>query len=103
MIGVNRRHDAQDLSNAAQEYLLALRVMAGDGSQVRAAQVARRLGVSTQAASEMFRRLVADGTTDRCLPAAVVSVGTDEKKPRPGCNLFSARSTRINCTPSTYS
>jgi DtxR family Mn-dependent transcriptional regulator len=58
---VNRRHDAQDLSAAAQEYLLALRVMAGDGSQVRAAQVARRLGVSTQAASEMFRRLVADG------------------------------------------
>lgn len=61
MAGVNRRHEAQDLSNAAQEYLLALRVMAGDGSHVRAAQVARRLGVSTQASSEMFRRLVADG------------------------------------------
>ena len=58
---MNRQRDAQDLSSAAQEYLLALRVMAGDGSQVRAAQVARRLGVSTQAASEMFRRLVADG------------------------------------------
>ena len=58
---MSRRHDAQDLSNAAQEYLLALRVMAGDGSHVRAAQVARHLGVSTQAASEMFRRLVADG------------------------------------------
>ena len=57
---VNRRH-LQDLSAAAQEYLLALRVMAGDGTHVRAAQVARRLGVSTQAASEMFRRLVADG------------------------------------------
>ena len=61
MTSVNRRHDAQALSSAAQEYLLALRVMAGDGSHVRAAQIARRLGVSTQAASEMFRRLVADG------------------------------------------
>src|SRR5215218_3995498 len=61
MTAMNRRHDAQALSAAAQEYLLALRVMAGDGSHVRAAQIARRLGVSTQASSEMFRRLVADG------------------------------------------
>ena len=36
MASVNRRHDAQALSSAAQEYLLALRVMAGDGSHVRA-------------------------------------------------------------------
>ena len=57
----SRRHVGQDLSGAAQEYLLALRVMAGDGLRVTAAQVGRRLGVSTQAASEMFRRLVADG------------------------------------------
>ena len=57
----SRRHDAHDLSSAAQEYLLGLRVMAGDGSHVKVAQVARKLGVSTQAASEMFRRLVADG------------------------------------------
>ncbi len=35
--------------------------MAGDGARVTAAQVGRRLGVSPQAASEMFRRLVADG------------------------------------------
>jgi DtxR family Mn-dependent transcriptional regulator len=35
--------------------------MAGDGSRVTAAQVGRHLGVSTQAASEMFRRLAADG------------------------------------------
>jgi DtxR family Mn-dependent transcriptional regulator len=49
-----------DLSIAAQEYLLTLRVIAADGRRVRAAQVARRLGVTTQAASEMFRRLVAD-------------------------------------------
>jgi len=56
-----RRHHASDLSAAAQEYLLALRVMAVDGSRVTAAQVGRHLGVSTQAASEMFRRLTADG------------------------------------------
>lgn len=56
-----RRHDPAALSTAAQEYLLTLRVMAGDGSRVTAAQVGRHLGVSTQAASEMFRRLMADG------------------------------------------
>lgn len=60
-VGSARRHGARDLSEAAQEYLLALRVMAGDGARVTAAQVGRRLGVSPQAASEMFRRLVADG------------------------------------------
>jgi len=58
---ISRRHAGQDLSGAAQEYLLALRVMTGDGARVTASQVGRRLGVSTQAASEMFRRLVADG------------------------------------------
>ncbi len=57
----SRRPAARDLSTAAQDYLLALRVMAGDGARVTAAQVGRRLGVSPQAASEMFRRLVADG------------------------------------------
>jgi len=58
-----RRHDPRDLSNAAQEYLLALRVLVGsdDTGRVTAAQIARHLGVTTQAASEMFRRLVADG------------------------------------------
>src|SRR5438034_512258 len=61
MAAMSRRHDPHDLSSAAQEYLLGLRVMVGDGSHVKVAQVARRLGVSTQAASEMFRRLVADG------------------------------------------
>jgi DtxR family transcriptional regulator, Mn-dependent transcriptional regulator len=58
------RHDPHDLSTAAQQYLLALRVMAGsadEGGRVTAAQIARNLGVTTQAASEMFRRLVADG------------------------------------------
>src|SRR5688500_9747700 len=57
---MSRRHDPADLSSAAQQYLLALRVMAGDGSRVTSAQVGRHLGASTQAASEMFRRLVAD-------------------------------------------
>jgi DtxR family Mn-dependent transcriptional regulator len=57
----SRRHASQDLSGAAQEYLLALRVMTGDNARVTASQVGRKLGVSTQAASEMFRRLVADG------------------------------------------
>ena len=58
-----RRHDQRDLSSAAQEYLLALRVLVGSDESGRAttAQIARQLGVTTQAASEMFRRLVADG------------------------------------------
>lgn len=61
-----RRQDPRDLSAAAQQYLLALRVSsgAGDGAKVTAAGVARHLGVTTQAASEMFRRLVADGLVD---------------------------------------
>ena len=65
---MTRRHDPADLSGAAQEYLLALRVMAGiDGlSRVTAAQVGRHLGVFTpQAASEMFRRLAADDRSSR--------------------------------------
>ena len=58
-----RRHDQRDLSAAAQEYLLALRVLVGsdDSGRVTAASIARNLGVTTQASSEMFRRLVADG------------------------------------------
>jgi DtxR family Mn-dependent transcriptional regulator len=54
------RRDSASLTEAAQEYLLALRVMAGDGSRVTASQIGRHLGVTTQAASEMFRRLIAD-------------------------------------------
>ncbi|MEO7665201.1 MAG: metal-dependent transcriptional regulator [Candidatus Limnocylindrales bacterium] len=56
-----RRNPGQDLTEAAQEYLLALRVMTGGGARSTASQVGRRVGVSPQAASEMFRRLVADG------------------------------------------
>lgn len=55
-----RRHGG-DLSSAAQEYLLALRTLAGNDQRVTASVVARRLGVTTQAASEMLRRLGADG------------------------------------------
>ncbi len=59
---VSRRTDhPNEISGAAQEYLLALRIMAVDGNRVTAAQVGRHLGVSTQAASEMFRRLGTDG------------------------------------------
>jgi DtxR family transcriptional regulator, Mn-dependent transcriptional regulator len=56
-----RHRPRSDLSSSAQEYLLTLRIMAGDGSRITASQVARKLGVSTQAASEMFRRLASDG------------------------------------------
>jgi DtxR family Mn-dependent transcriptional regulator len=61
-----RRRDPRDLSTAAQEYLLALRVTAGsaEGGRVTGAQIARHLGVTTQASSEMFRRLAADGLVD---------------------------------------
>ena len=65
MTTMSRRHETHDLSTAAQDYLLTLRVMAGDGSHVKAAQVARRMGVTTQAASEMFRRLASDGLVNQ--------------------------------------
>jgi len=56
-----RRQDAADISAAAQEYLLALRVMGSDGRVATSAQLGRHVGVTTQAASEMCRRLAADG------------------------------------------
>jgi len=65
---VSRRTDPADISAAAQEYLLALRVMASDGRHVTAAQVGRHLGVSTQAASEMFKRLTTDGLVEQPAP-----------------------------------
>lgn len=55
------RHRGGDLSGAAQEYLMVLRTLAGNDARISAAVVARRLGVSTQAASEMLRRLAHDG------------------------------------------
>ncbi|HEU4671716.1 MAG TPA: metal-dependent transcriptional regulator [Candidatus Limnocylindrales bacterium] len=55
------RRTGGDLSSAAQEYLLALRVMeTAPGERLTVSHVGRRLGVSTQAASEMIRRLTAD-------------------------------------------
>ena len=61
---MQRRHDPASISSAAQEYLLALRVMASDGRTTTTAQVGRHVGVTTQAASEMCRRLAADGLVD---------------------------------------
>jgi DtxR family Mn-dependent transcriptional regulator len=58
---VAHRRSGSDLSSAAQEYLLALRVMAAaPDERLTVSHVGRRLGVSTQAASEMIRRLTAD-------------------------------------------
>jgi DtxR family Mn-dependent transcriptional regulator len=56
-----RRTDTADISAAAQEYLLALRVMGSGGRVTTSAQLGRHVGVSTQAASEMCRRLASDG------------------------------------------
>ena len=58
------------LSEAAQGYLLALRVMTEGGRTTMVSAVARQMGVSTQAASEMIARLSADG---------LVSVGADRE------------------------
>jgi DtxR family Mn-dependent transcriptional regulator len=49
------------LTEAAQGYLLALRVMTEGGATTMVSAVARQMGVSTQAASEMIGRLSADG------------------------------------------
>jgi DtxR family Mn-dependent transcriptional regulator len=49
------------LSEAAQGYLLAIRSMTAAGVTPMTSAVARRMDVSTQAASEMVGRLVADG------------------------------------------
>ncbi|HEY2915777.1 MAG TPA: metal-dependent transcriptional regulator [Candidatus Limnocylindrales bacterium] len=67
--GDTRRH-AGDLSSAAQEYLLVLRTLSGNDARITPAVVARRLGVTTQAASEMLRRLTADGLLAAAIPIA---------------------------------
>ena len=61
MTAVQRRRTAPDISTAAQDYLLALRVMVQDDATVTTAQIARHQGVTAQAAGEMIHRLVADG------------------------------------------
>lgn len=58
---VSHRHSQTDLSDAAQIYLLTLRSMAGAGASSTTAGLARRMHVSTQAASEMVNRLAHDG------------------------------------------
>ena len=59
-----RRDDEAPLSQAAQAYLLTLRSMAGAGEHARTAALARRMGVSTQAASEMISRLAHEGLVE---------------------------------------
>lgn len=59
-----RRRDENgrlQLSEAAQTYLLTLRSLTGDGAATMISAVARSMGVTTQAASEMVGRLASDG------------------------------------------
>ncbi|MBA2555726.1 MAG: MarR family transcriptional regulator, partial [Chloroflexi bacterium] len=59
---MDRRRDAEghgEASEAAQNYLLTLRSMAGGTATTTV--LARRMGVSKQAASQMMGRLVAEG------------------------------------------
>jgi DtxR family transcriptional regulator, iron-dependent repressor len=72
-----RRH-AGDLSSAAQEYLMVLRTLSGSDARITPAVVARRLGVTTQAASEMLRRLTADGVL-----SAATADGATSPAPNP--------------------
>ena len=51
----------RDLSPSAQGYLLTLRSMTGAGHAPKAAALARRMGVSSQATSMMIQRLTHDG------------------------------------------
>jgi DtxR family transcriptional regulator, Mn-dependent transcriptional regulator len=69
---MQRRHDSAAISAAAQEYLLALRVMGSDGRVATAAQLGRHVGVTTQAASEMCRRLAADGLVSQAAGRGLV-------------------------------
>ncbi|CAN5235225.1 metal-dependent transcriptional regulator [soil metagenome] len=59
---MNRRRADTDRqpTEAAQAYLLTIRSMAGAGIKPRTSALARRMGVSIQAASEMVTRLVDD-------------------------------------------
>lgn len=59
---VRRREDNEaHVSQAAQGYLLTIRSMTSAGHRPNTAALARRMGVSTQAASEMIGRLAHDG------------------------------------------
>ena len=58
------RRGHEGLSEAAQGYLLALRSMTSDTAAPTTAALARREGVSTQAASEMVGRLAAEALVE---------------------------------------
>jgi DtxR family Mn-dependent transcriptional regulator len=58
---MHRHASDPSLSEAAQSYLLTLRSMNGAGAVSTTSALARRMGVSVQAASEMVARLTADG------------------------------------------
>jgi DtxR family Mn-dependent transcriptional regulator len=60
MTGTSHDHRIE-LSPAVVDYVVALRNIASSGETTTASGLARRLGVSPQAASEMIRKLVADG------------------------------------------
>ena len=86
---MQRRHGPADISAAAQEYLLALRMMASDGRVATTTQVGRHVGVTTQAASEMCRRLAADGLVETTGGRGLVlttagRTAADAHFPRPG-------------------
>jgi len=53
-------HDATQISAAEQSYLMAIRQSRG-GRALSGAELARRMGVSPQATSEMLRRLASEG------------------------------------------
>jgi DtxR family transcriptional regulator, Mn-dependent transcriptional regulator len=55
---------APEVSEAAQTYLLTLRSMDGGATPAMTAALARRMKVSTQAASEMVARLAHDGLVE---------------------------------------
>jgi DtxR family transcriptional regulator, Mn-dependent transcriptional regulator len=77
---MSRRHDGEPgLTQAAQSYLLTVRSMAGAGQPAKTAALARRMGVSTQAASEMINRLAHDGllTIGRDRELELTSVGRE--------------------------
>jgi DtxR family Mn-dependent transcriptional regulator len=61
MSGRGKLETVGALSHAAQTYLLTLRSMAGAGGQPKTAALARRIGVSAQAASQMAQRLAQEG------------------------------------------
>jgi len=70
-------HALSDLSSTTIVCLLALRSAGSEGRKVTTAQVARHLGVSTRAASEMFGRRAGDrrrGRASRCLRPATLAL-----------------------------